>query len=512
MAKVTFNVNGTGSSGTIQYYTVPSSGEYEFVVRGAAGYTGSLKNSSSGTTYSPTPGKGAVVTGRMHLNEGDELLIVVGQRGTSSVSAVTDGSGGGSGGATWVFRKVSSISDSTYQITINGVSGYWECLYCAAGGCGTIDGAYRKANTTAENASDTVYSLSSYGTYRAFSTSTASPSSSNSQANVVLSLNQIKTYGFNGCYYSRNSNYGYGGFGGGHAADDDRSAGGGWALSDTSYRAASWAAYGGTATVYSSLAQGQLTIEQLDSIPPELNVSYPQEGAIITETSVIVTGTTSDASGIQSVTVNGSSATISGNTFSKEISLAVGQNTIIVISTDTYGNTATKTLTVTMTPDVVPPDVHITYPENGYTTHYKNIEVRGTAEDEYGIESVKLNGNDVDYDSSTGTFQKTLSFPIGVTPVTAWAKDNSGNTNSETILVNRTSYTPEELHPDRPQPTTIVTFSSIVLTPNPVDASTAFTITAVISQEYVYPSIDPLFEFPMDLDYTGLPVSELVFQ
>lgn len=426
MAKVTFSANGTGRTGTIQYYTVPETGLYEFVVRGAAGFTGTLKNSSTGATYSPTPGKGAVVTGKIELNKGDRLLIVVGQRGTSSVTTTTtNGVGGGSGGATWIFRQINSITDSTYQTAISGVSGYWECLFCAAGGCGTIDAAYKKASTKAPDASTSVYSLSAYGTYSAYSTSTASTSSSTSQANVVLSLLQIRSYGFNGSYYSRNGNYGYGGYGCGHTSDNDPSAGGGWRLSSESYRASSWAAYGGTASVYTSLAQGQATIELLDSDLPNIAIETP---------------------------------------------------------------------------------------EDGYETYFANVDISGTVTDANGITALKLNGDDIAYDSSTGRFSKRAHIAVGSTPFTIWAQDKYARTNSETVSVVRRAYTPEELHPDRPQPTSTIVVDSVVLTPNPVDALTAFTITAVILQEYVYPDVDPLFEFPMDLDYVGLPISELVFQ
>lgn len=62
---------------------------------------------------------------------------------------------------------------------------------------------------------------------------------------------------------------------------------------------------------------------------------------------VTVTGTVSDANGIQSLTVNGSSATLNGNNFTVQINLSNGQNPITVSAMDVAGNTATKTLNVT---------------------------------------------------------------------------------------------------------------------------------------------------------------------
>lgn len=420
MAQQVFNPTGTGRTGTVQYFTVPRSGKYIFVAKGAAGFTGSVNR--NGTIYTPTPGKGAVVTAEIDLTAGDELLIVVGQRGSSTVSSVSDGSGGGSGGATWVFRKIDTITDSTYQTTINGVDGNWECLLCAAGGCGTIDAAYHQSNATAPDAAVTVYSLAAYGTYKAFSTSTALISSSAGLTNVVLSLNQIRTYGFQGAYHVRNSNYGYGGFGGGHAADDGQSAGGGWAISDTPYRAASWAKYGGTAAVNSVLDEGSLMLELSDQDPPALIV------------------------------------------------------------------------------DDIP------------VSHTPNIEISGTATDPSGVESVTIDGEEALYDETTHRFIGMVTMATyGSKTVTITATDTLGHSITTTRVVTRSTYTPEELHPDNPQPQMIIVIDSVTLLPNPVATRNTFRVTANVSQRYVYPTVEALFEFPMDLSHTGLPLSNIVF-
>lgn len=63
--------------------------------------------------------------------------------------------------------------------------------------------------------------------------------------------------------------------------------------------------------------------------------------------SIAVSGTVSDASGIQSLTVNGTSAVLEGNRFNCSINLSSGANIITVIATDVAGNTATKTINVT---------------------------------------------------------------------------------------------------------------------------------------------------------------------
>jgi RHS repeat-associated protein len=62
---------------------------------------------------------------------------------------------------------------------------------------------------------------------------------------------------------------------------------------------------------------------------------------------ITVTGTASDANGIQSVSVNGINATLNGNNFSCQISLSAGVNTLTVNATDVANNTATKSINVT---------------------------------------------------------------------------------------------------------------------------------------------------------------------
>ena len=507
-----FNPTGSGNTGTIQYFTVPVTGAYRFILKGAAGGIGTTQRSSS-ASYSPTPGKGAIVTGELQLTEGDELLIVVGQSGTSSVTTTTNGTGGGSGGATWVFRKVESITDSTYQIAINGVDGYWECLFCAAGGAGTEDAAYYSRSNTAASAAELLYSLAEYGTYKAFSTSTASISSSVNSSTPVLSLKQISTNGFQGAYYLRNRNYGYGGFGCGHAADNVYSAGGGWATSGTNYRASSWAAFGGQIAINESIEEGSLTIESVDQTPPALTISSPVDQLETTGSTVLVSGITSDPSGIISVSVNGTpvSVSISGE-FQTTVPLAVGNNLIEIVSIDAMENAATETRLVRRL-DVTPPVVDINSPSDGYQTYDNSVLIEGfTSDTESPIVSVSINGTNIEYDHDTGVFSVTMHLEPGRNIFTVSAEDSLGNTGFETIVITRKTYSPEELHPDHPQPMSIVSIDSVSLIPNPVGTSITFSIVATITEKYVYPSIDPLFEFPMDLDYTGLPVSELVFQ
>lgn len=88
----------------------------------------------------------------------------------------------------------------------------------------------------------------------------------------------------------------------------------------------------------------------IDTIPPTLTVTNPSEGLITNKPSLVVSGKTDDATSKPvSVTINGTAVSVNTDgTFSKEITLASGVNTITVIATDKAGKTTTVTRKVTL--------------------------------------------------------------------------------------------------------------------------------------------------------------------
>jgi len=88
---------------------------------------------------------------------------------------------------------------------------------------------------------------------------------------------------------------------------------------------------------------------KVDTVPPVLNVTSPVDGLITNEPTLVVEGTTNDASSSVSVKVNGQTATVAADgSFSKAITLTEGSNTITVIATDLAGQSTTVTRTVTL--------------------------------------------------------------------------------------------------------------------------------------------------------------------
>ncbi|MFS1511544.1 hypothetical protein VQL36_03770 [Chengkuizengella sp. SCS-71B] len=119
-ATYTFNNTSAGSTGTIQTWVVPETGEYQIEVWGA-----------EGGLYG---GQGAYVSGIFDLNQGDRLRILVGQKGGYSSSAPSGGGGsfvvtdsntplivaGGGGGA--CYSTSSSDGKGTYSSSPSGGS------------------------------------------------------------------------------------------------------------------------------------------------------------------------------------------------------------------------------------------------------------------------------------------------------------------------------------------------------------------------------------------------------
>lgn len=91
---------------------------------------------------------------------------------------------------------------------------------------------------------------------------------------------------------------------------------------------------------------------KVDTVAPVLNVSSPVTGFITNSETVTVQGTTSDATSSPvrlTVALNGGTAeTVTVNedgTFSKQITLVEGENTIVVKSVDSAGKSTTVTIT-----------------------------------------------------------------------------------------------------------------------------------------------------------------------
>jgi hypothetical protein len=113
---------------------------------------------------------------------------------------------------------------------------------------------------------------------------------------------------------------------------------------------------GGSATDRAgNTAQTTATVN-LDKTPPSIAISTPSSGVEVSSPTMTVAGAASDnLSGLFAVTCNGAAATLSAGSFSCNISLVSGVNTIVAQAVDTAGNVARATVTVTYSLTLNPP-------------------------------------------------------------------------------------------------------------------------------------------------------------
>lgn len=220
-------------TGGEQTFTVPYAGTYEITAVGAGGQYG---NTFSYTFNSSAvvPGKGALITAKFNLNKNDKLHLVVGCTGMSYTGTQKDGAAGAGGGGSFIFKEISSVSNTNYQFT-KGSTNY-ETLLVAAGGNGTKDLGYSSGSGYDGNASAYKTIATKYSNNRASADSMSirecngSSSGCNSTISPLLSVQQYIYNGLLGGYYTRNNSVCQGGYGGGSCSDDGYSYGGGWVM------------------------------------------------------------------------------------------------------------------------------------------------------------------------------------------------------------------------------------------------------------------------------------------
>ena len=223
-----FEYNYTGD---LQTFTAPANGKYEFELLGASGSGGN----TYGTSYVATGGKGAKIVATFELKEGDIVDLVVGGQGTCIQATAKDGTSGGGGGGTFAFKRISTITDETYQFAKENIN--YETLLAVAGGSGSQDCAYKSVNSTGYDGQATSYK--SPDNYTAYSTATKAGTSSSASSNT-MGISQFISYDAIGAYYTRANGRSQGGYGGGGASDDAYSYGGGWCKGTNTYQSTSW--------------------------------------------------------------------------------------------------------------------------------------------------------------------------------------------------------------------------------------------------------------------------------
>jgi len=244
-----------------------------------------------------------------------------------------------------------------------------------------------------------------------------------------------------------------------------------------------------------------------DTMPPTLVLNQPTNGLVLNTSSVVASGTATDDSGIQAVSVNGAIVALRSGPFSTKLFLVQGTNTITVAATDNAGNSAAITRQViyspAVEPDFMPPTLILNQPENGQVLTSNHIIVSGTAFDSSGIFSVMVNGNAVSVDS-TGSFSAVVLLTGGNNTITIAATDASPDSNKVT-MTRTVTYSPPDV-PDTTPPLLIVsqpadgqvfTASQIIVSGRATDDSGIRSVA--VNGVQVTPAYDGRFGVSIDL-------------
>jgi hypothetical protein len=164
---------------------------------------------------------------------------------------------------------------------------------------------------------------------------------------------------------------------------------------------------------------------------PTVSIATPANGSLGNQTPIAVSGTFSGTPPV-AVTVNGTTASLSGSNYTASLGLAQGANTLTATATNVFG---TASASVTTTLDTVPPVVTISTPANGSQTSQAQTPVTGTVTAAAPIQTFTVNGQTVAL--TNGAFSTTLNLAEGANPITATATDVAGNTGSAQVTVTR---------------------------------------------------------------------------
>ena len=167
-----------------------------------------------------------------------------------------------------------------------------------------------------------------------------------------------------------------------------------------------------------------------------LTLTEPQPNATIDNNTVTVTGSF-EGSTNPAITVNGVTATLSGNTFSATVPLSFGSNLITVSGITPEDATATQTVTVSSTY----PSLSIAAPLNGVTLSSDNVLVSGSVQAS-GSFGVTVNGVIAIVDANHQFYANSVPLQAGANTLTATVTTQSGKTNTASIAVTSSATAP----------------------------------------------------------------------
>ena len=175
-----------------------------------------------------------------------------------------------------------------------------------------------------------------------------------------------------------------------------------------------------------------------DTTKPGLVVSTLATGSYTNKPTVNISGTTSDDSGIESVTVNGQPATVNPDgSFSTALNFVPGENTITVIAVDKKGNEQTDSRTITYDPTA--PVLTVSSPADNSSSTQSFVTLTGSVSETATVKVTDNAGSPVTASMDGNNFTATVNLAQGVNTINISATDLAGNSVSEKRTVTYSS-------------------------------------------------------------------------
>jgi len=176
----------------------------------------------------------------------------------------------------------------------------------------------------------------------------------------------------------------------------------------------------------------------IDKTAPVVQMTAPQDGAVVTDALLVVAGTVSDINPVSGFTINGATVTPDGSgAFSQAVSLVEGINTITAQVVDIAGNSSSIEVNVTRTTNQPPTIVSIPLMFALENTPY-SYDVNASDQDVGDALSYSLTTAPVgmDIDGVSGVIQWVpTTAEIGEHSVTVRVVDNAGQEDTQAFVV-----------------------------------------------------------------------------
>ena len=175
----------------------------------------------------------------------------------------------------------------------------------------------------------------------------------------------------------------------------------------------------------------------IDTQAPVLTIVAPADNASTYDSPFAVSGTVTDNTRVQSLTINDAAVPLAANgSFSTAVTLLGGASIITTVATDIVGNRSTDIRTINLLKDVINPALLVSTLSSTAVTTHAILNVAGTAGDsESGMRSLTVNGLAAAI-ADDGTFTVPTTLAEGANTISTVATDNGGNSTTDTRTVN----------------------------------------------------------------------------